>query len=201
MAIQPIKIKFDSRAFNKLVKRQASLSNRISQVTINEFLVTQRKKAIDQGVTDLNIPKGVLRKIRKGAGESSNRLRVLRASKRNLRGAIILWARGIPVSALKPRQIRRSGRGKYRATSGVKTSPKKGNRLYKDAFLDRDGNVFKLRNNGKLMVPKIGVRKYFDSQLTARIQSQSARRDFKRLWAIKFNLAKSGAVGFGRGGG
>jgi hypothetical protein len=158
------------QAIRDSLNRQATLADREATKTV---------------AAELNLPERVVRnRLDRFGRVKSRRTKIQRATMNNLNVAVEVYLRGIPVTQIAGKELRRPG-------GGVKAT---GSRFYVGAFKARQ-QVFKRigRERSPLMVPKVGVRerlrKEFDKRLTGpeglalfrRLYLESCRRQLARF--------------------
>lgn len=185
----PISVKVDTRelerAFKKINKRMPTVTAR----AINESATWARTKALKGASQLLRIQLKLIRKRLTIAGRvKEDRTKIRKANKNRLTAELDVYVRGIPVGQIAAKPTKRQNK-----RPGVKA---KGGRLYRGAFYAPGaaphGYVFKRRQSGQLMMPKVGVRRVLDKQFKYYIVGFIGTAEFRKRWErlALFELSK-----------
>jgi len=172
-------------AFKEIKKRLPTVTAR----AINEFSTWSKKNAEKDTARELELPLKLVRKRLKVTGEvKEDRTRVRKANRTHLTSTLEVYVRGIPVGQIAAKPTKRQNR-----RPGVKA---KGARLYRGAFYAPGavphGFVFKRRRSGRLMMPKVGVRKVLERFFELYTMGPAGIAEFRRRWnrLASFELSK-----------
>jgi len=172
-------------AFKEIKKRLPTVTAR----AINETTAWAKKNAEKDAARELDVTLKLIRKRLKVTGEvKEDRARVRKANRSHLTSSLEVYVRGIPVGQIAAKPTKRQNR-----RPGVKA---KGGRLYRGAFYAPGavphGFVFKRRRSGRLMMPKVGVRKVLERFFELYTAGPAGVAEFRRRWnrLASFELSK-----------
>ena len=156
-------IKVDTRAFNQLANKVSKAVPRVTRRALNNTAKAARKDAEKTTAAKLNLSlKWIRGRYDTTGARKGDRSRFVKATNRRLSVAIFVYMRGLPVFQIAVKVPKRKGQG-VKGTKG---------RFYKGAFYanNKKGGkpmVLKRLNKagprgGKVMMPKIGIRKWLN---------------------------------------
>ena len=174
-----ISVKLDTRelerAFQQINKRLPAVTAR----AINETATWVKTNGQKDTANELDVPLKLVRKRLKVSGEvKEDRTKIRRANRSRLSADIVVYVRGIPVGQIAAKPTKRQNR-----RPGVKA---RGGRLYRGAFYapgaSPHGYVFKRRQSGRLMMPKVGVRNVLNRYFELYVSGPAGISEFRRRW-------------------
>ena len=199
-----LKLKFKPAQLNKAKRRTETIAQKSARLAINETLTNVTSQAIKSVAKKKNIAQKFVRNryssIKKDGKlvKTSDRLDITKARPGRLYGDVEVYLSGVPVSVFAGGQVRAARAGSKAAASrnstqfGVKG---KGGRFYPGAFKDRQGRVWKRRSDGRLMVPKLGLREDLIDEMDELVLSGKAQRTFQarfnRIMAYQIQRANA----------
>lgn len=174
-----ITVKVDTRELERAFKQVKKRIPTITARAINETARWAKKGAEKDAAIELRIPLKLVRKRLKVTGEvKEDRTSVRRANRSRLTATLDIYVRGIPVGQIAAKPTKRQNK-----RPGVKA---KGRRLYPAAFYAPGaaphGFVFKRRQSGRLMMPKLGVRKLLSRRFYHYIVGPVGVAELRRRW-------------------
>ena len=185
----PVSVKVDTRELEAAFKKINRRLPRVTARAINEAAKFARSRSEKEIAKALRVPLKLVRKRLDVKGEvKEDRTRLTRAHAGRLAALFSVYVRGIPVGQIANKPTKRQNR-----RPGVKA---RGGRLYRGAFYAPGaaphGFVFKRRPSGRLMLPKVGVRKLLSARFYNYTVGRPGLLEFRKRWQrlAQFELSK-----------
>jgi len=201
-----LKLKFKPAQLNKAKRRTENIAQKSARLAVNETLAKVKSTAIKEIAKNFRITEQLVRNryssVKRDGKlvKTGERLRINKANYSTLQGRIKVHLRGVPISTFAGGQVKAARAGSKAAASrnstrfGVKA---KGGRFYPGAFKDRQGRVWKRRSDGRLMVPKLGLRDSFIDKMDDLLLSGKAQRTFQARFnrIMSYQIQRANARG------